>query len=317
MTESAMREPTSSATGTGNFGEGAAAAVANARAKPKDATVSIASPECNCEIALRGAELLSLRTSAGRELLWQGDPQWWDRRSPILFPIIGQPHSGEVVYHGRRYPMPQHGIAHGAAFELIDGREDWCVLRLSDDPLTRASFPFAFALTIGYALRGSRLYVQATMRNTGSEPMPAAFGFHPGFACDPNVGYSLDFGADDPGQFRRNGVVTPSRAVPVASRQLILSDGDFVDGALLLSPYRGSSITFAADAKPFVRLHAHQLGTLAIWRKTGAPFICIEPWSAPPISLSTRDEDLCDSGFLGSVPSKAERHHGMIIETAP
>lgn len=291
--------------------------MATVGAKAQDATVSITSPALSCEIALRGAELLSLRISAGLELLWQGDPQWWDRSAPILFPIIGQPHGGEVVYHGRRHPMPQHGIAHSATFELIDRREDWCVLRLRDDPVIRASFPFAFALTIGYALRGSRIYVQATIRNMGDEPMPAAFGFHPGFACDPNLGYSLDFGAEDPGQFRRNSVVTPSREVPAASRRLVLSDGDFVDGALLLSPYRGSSITLAADATPLIRLDAHQLGTLAIWRRPGAPFICIEPWSAPPISLAAPDEDLCDSDFLNSLPSEAERHYGMIIETAP
>lgn len=316
MTGSTTREPTSPATGTGTSSEAAVTAVAKVRAA-KDAIVSIASPELNCKIALHGAELLSLRTSAGMELLWQGDAQWWDRRSPILFPIIGQPQGGEVVYHGRRYPMPQHGIAHSAAFELLDCREDGCVLRLRDDPLTRASFPFAFALTIGYAIRGSRLYVQATVRNMGSQPMPAALGFHPGFACDPKLGYSLDFGADDPGQFRRNGVFSPTTELPTPSRQLLLSDGDFVDGALLLSPYRGSAIALAANATPLVRLRAHQLGTLAIWRRPGAPFICIEPWNAPPISLAAPHDDLCDSGFLDSVPSEAERHYGMNIETAP
>jgi galactose mutarotase-like enzyme len=282
-----------------------------------EGTIGIASSKASCKIALRGAELLSLRTSAGVELLWQRNPQWWERSSPILFPIIGRPHDGQVVYHGQRYPMPQHGVAHSAAFDLVEHHEDRCVLRLRDDARTRASFPFSFTLTVGYALRGSRLYVQATVQNTRGEPMPAAFGFHPGFACDPTVNYSLDFGTEDPGQFRRGGVITPSRALPATGRQLPIRDDDFADGALLLSPYRGSAITLVANASPLARLQAHQLGTLAIWKKPGAPFICIEPWSAPPISLSARGEDLALSGFLESLPSKAERHYGMVIETAP
>ena len=35
-----------------------------------------------------GAELQSIRKN-GHEYLWQGDPAFWGRRSPVLFPIVG------------------------------------------------------------------------------------------------------------------------------------------------------------------------------------------------------------------------------------
>ena len=38
----------------------------------------------------QGAEMQSLKhTASGREYLWQGDPAYWEGRSPILFPAVG------------------------------------------------------------------------------------------------------------------------------------------------------------------------------------------------------------------------------------
>ena len=39
-------------------------------------------------IAEHGAELQSIMRG-GREYLWHGDPSYWKRRSPVLFPIVG------------------------------------------------------------------------------------------------------------------------------------------------------------------------------------------------------------------------------------
>ena len=42
-------------------------------------------------VAETGAELTSLRrVTSPHEYLWQGDPTFWDRRAPILFPIVGR-----------------------------------------------------------------------------------------------------------------------------------------------------------------------------------------------------------------------------------
>ena len=40
-------------------------------------------------VAADGAELVSLRTAAGHELLWQAGPEW-PRHAPVLFPIVGR-----------------------------------------------------------------------------------------------------------------------------------------------------------------------------------------------------------------------------------
>lgn len=43
------------------------------------------------EISSHGAELFSVKRKAdSREYLWQGDPAFWGRRSPVLFPVVGK-----------------------------------------------------------------------------------------------------------------------------------------------------------------------------------------------------------------------------------
>lgn len=42
------------------------------------------------EVSDRGAELMRIvRKDTGAEILWNGDPTFWDYRSPILFPNVG------------------------------------------------------------------------------------------------------------------------------------------------------------------------------------------------------------------------------------
>ena len=41
------------------------------------------------EASAHGAELLSIRKS-GKEYVWQGDPRFWGRHAPVLFPIVGK-----------------------------------------------------------------------------------------------------------------------------------------------------------------------------------------------------------------------------------
>ena len=64
-----------------------------------------------------GAELLSYKTAAGKEYMWQKDPAYWAKTSPVLFPYIGAvPET--VTIHGVDYKIPRHGFVKDAEFEL-------------------------------------------------------------------------------------------------------------------------------------------------------------------------------------------------------
>ena len=60
-----------------------------------------------------GAELLSYKTAAGKEYMWQKDPAYWAKTSPVLFPYIGAvPET--VTIHGVDYKIPRHGFVKDA-----------------------------------------------------------------------------------------------------------------------------------------------------------------------------------------------------------
>ena len=49
----------------------------------------IKNDQLTVEISSLGAELQSIKDANGNEYLWDGDPKYWARRSPLLFPIVG------------------------------------------------------------------------------------------------------------------------------------------------------------------------------------------------------------------------------------
>ena len=68
-----------------------------------------------------GAELVSIYDKKySRELIWQGDPAWWKRQAPILFPNVGKFYGGEYLYQGRHYVQDQHGFARDYMLERVE-----------------------------------------------------------------------------------------------------------------------------------------------------------------------------------------------------
>lgn len=71
-----------------------------------------------------GAEIKSMkRRQDGLEYMWHGDPQYWGRTSPVLFPFVGAVKGGKYRHEGREYPMGQHGFARDMEFALVSWKE--------------------------------------------------------------------------------------------------------------------------------------------------------------------------------------------------
>lgn len=51
--------------------------------------ITIQNAEATVTCRTHGAELLSYKTVAGKEYMWQKDPAYWAKTSPVLFPYIG------------------------------------------------------------------------------------------------------------------------------------------------------------------------------------------------------------------------------------
>ena len=68
--------------------------------------------ELTLTVISAGAEMKSLKDNkTEQEYLWQADPKFWGRTSPVLFPIVGNYLQKQSVYEGKTYTLSQHGFA--------------------------------------------------------------------------------------------------------------------------------------------------------------------------------------------------------------
>ena len=249
--------------------------------------ITIASDRLTAAIDPHGAELSSLTDADGRELMTDADPAFWTGRAPILFPVIGVTNGGVIRLDGAEYPMAKHGFARHADFAVVERAGDRLVLRLTDSEATRASYPFAFALDLHFAIRRTSLSIMATVANRGDAPMPAQFGFHPAFAWPLPYGaargdHDIVFDTDEPAPLRRitpDGLIAADpRPSPLDGRILHLADALFTDDALVWDPVVSHGVLYGPRPGPQLHVAFPHTPRLGIWTKPGAHYVCIEPW---------------------------------------
>ena len=163
--------------------------------------VSIGSRDLTVAVKTVGAELCSIRDSAGREYLWQAGPAW-PRHAPILFPVVGRLHGDALAFGEARYPMGQHGFARDLRFDLLEDRAASCRFALSDSAATWDAYPFRFRLEVAVVVRGRTVTLRTAVDNPGETAMPFSVGAHPAFAWPlPGAGsrpaHRLEFEQDE------------------------------------------------------------------------------------------------------------------------
>ena len=88
----------------------------------------------------QGAELMSVKSKADKtEYIWNGDPDYWGRRSPVLFPVVGALNGQSYRYKGREYRMPRHGFARDMLFSKSAETDDQIWFVLDSDEVTKKS----------------------------------------------------------------------------------------------------------------------------------------------------------------------------------
>src|SRR5438309_11070736 len=94
-----------------------------------------------------GAELISIKNKKNDlEYLWQGDPQFWGRRAPVLFPIVGKLKNNTFKAEGKNFQLPQHGFARDNYFELVESKTSSLLYSLKSSNEILKSYPYKFEL---------------------------------------------------------------------------------------------------------------------------------------------------------------------------
>ena len=141
---------------------------------------TISNKQLTIQVSPHGAELCSI-VANGKEYLWQADPAFWKRHSPVLFPIVGSVWENEYRNEGIPYTLTQHGFARDMEFTLISEKEDEVRYRLVSNEETLHKYPFPFCLEIGYRIQGKKIEVMWEVKNTGDKEMYFQIGAHPAF----------------------------------------------------------------------------------------------------------------------------------------
>ena len=266
-------------------------------------------------ILAHGAELCSLKTAAGLELMWQaGDV--WPRHAPLLFPIVGKLKNDTLRHRGKSYPMTQHGFARDSRFEWVKRRGDFCRLMLTGNSETRSRYPFAFRFTVTYTLHEADLDVAFEIENPGDEILPASVGGHPAFNWPLLPGtakesYHLHFSNEEPAPIRRlkDGLLRAEPVLsPITGKSLSLSERLFDDDAIILDQLASHSVRYAADKGPSLDISWDGFRELGIWSKPGgAPFLCIEPWRGFASPSDFDGEFVHKPGLMQIKPGATER----------
>jgi galactose mutarotase-like enzyme len=236
-----------------------------------------------------GAEPMSIQTIHDQvEFLWQGDPRYWARRSPTLFPIVGALVNNKYTLNGQEYEMEPHGFARNSEFELIEETEISLNFLLQENPQTLKKFPFPFELYTTYKLEAHSVIVGHEIVNPGKEMIWFSIGEHPGFNCPLLEGesledYSLTFEQEEDldRRFLENSLLTEKKESFLDHEKIVrLSEELFKRRAIILENFKSGSVSLSSNnhsRKVTVTLDGYPY--LGIWSPpAGAPFVCIEPW---------------------------------------
>lgn len=253
------------------------------------ALFQISNDKITIQVDSMGAELKSLKKlSTGVEYMWNADPRYWKRTSPVLFPLVGGLNGGVYRLDGMEYPMGQHGFARDMEFKLKSqtAAEVWFVLESNEE--TMAKYPYPFILELGYELDDQTVIVKWRVKNPSKEPVYFSIGGHPAFLCPVGEGtrqtdYSLRF--DVPDRVVSSGLadgLTSGNKIEYKLRNGVLpvTEHLFDNDALVIEHDQAHSVALVKpDGEAYLTV-SFEAPLFGIWSppKKNAPFICIEPW---------------------------------------
>jgi galactose mutarotase-like enzyme len=245
-------------------------------------TTTIQNGTLTAEINPFGAELISLKNNNNTEYIWEGNPDFWGKHSPILFPIVGTLKNNSFTYEGTEYNLSRHGFARDMTFELIDKKENSATFCIKSSAETLKKYPFEFELHLTYKLKNSSLDIEYKVINTGKSKMPFCIGAHPAFALPRNFeNYSIAFEKEETLEYyllENDLISSKTKALEVQNKQIPLTYELFKNDALIFKTLQSNTLTILKNKKALLKVNFEDFPSLGIWTKMNAPFICIEPW---------------------------------------
>lgn len=258
--------------------------------------ISISSNSLTASIDTMGAQLMSLRKGES-EYLWQGDSNWWPRRAPILFPIVGVLKDSKAESAEGIISLARHGLARLNQFEVVEQSPSSVTLQLKSTEETRKSYPYDFELKLIFSVAGDTLTQTYEVTNPANVVLPFTLGAHPAFNIPiPGVeAASLDqyYLLFTHSWTSYGPSITDDGLCDYTTPQKLIVDSDTLplswelidcEKTITLEDVPDRRITLAANAEASSETHGIQIDFegfdyLGIWSTgPGCPFVALEPW---------------------------------------
>lgn len=243
--------------------------------------VTISNAILSVTINTFGAELISL-VKNNKNYIWQVDETYWNKTSPILFPIVGRLKNDSYTFNGKTYQLPRHGFARNMEFSFDKKSNSQVIFELNESEETKINYPFDFKLLVAYTLLDNELVIEYFVRNQSDEVLPFSIGAHPAFAIsDKFENYSLQFNNEDTFETHHlenesfNGKTT---LVEMEKNSISLNYALFEKDALVFKQLKSNEVVLKNKENAILKVNYDHFPYLGIWTKQNAPFICIEPW---------------------------------------
>lgn len=242
------------------------------------------------EIAEMGAEVTRIYDKTeDNEILWEGNPVYWKRHSPVLFPNVGKTYKNRVLINGTQYPTSQHGFARDNVFTCIEAANEKASFMFRSSEETKEVYPFDFELHINYKLNKKELTVEWQVKNCGDETMYFTIGGHPAFRFAKPEETKADYVLKIPRKEKLEYVlidiscgcanVDEVHTLQLNEETYPLSDELFAKDALVVDNGQIEEAWLChKDGTPYVGVRSAGFPNYGIWSVEGAPFVCLEPW---------------------------------------
>ncbi|OQY42808.1 MAG: aldose epimerase [Fusobacteriia bacterium 4572_74] len=236
-----------------------------------------------------GAELKSLKfIENNEEFMWNADPEFWGRTSPVLFPIVGGLKANKYSYCEKTYEMGQHGFARDNEFEITFHGKDKIIFLLESNEKTLKNYPFEFKFYMEYSLENGCLSIEYKVENLSHEEMYFSIGAHPAFSTpvDENVkisDYYLEFEKNETASIlplEGRNISRNTIKFLEDSKKIELSENLFKDDALIFKDLNSKKVSLKCKKNArVVTMDYSNFEYIAFWNKVGAEFVCLEPWN--------------------------------------
>jgi len=272
---------------------------------------TIANEILTVDLNPQGGEILRIYNKQTRlDYLWNGDPAYWPKTSPVLFPIIGGLKDTTYWHKGQSYQMGRHGFGRESVYEVTEQTASNITFTLVANAETLKVYPFQFRFSVKHELNDTKLSITYIVENTGNENLLFSVGAHPAFKVPLVEGtafsdyYLLFNETENAGKWplSKDGLIE-KESIPFLrnTNKLPLTKELFYKDALVFKKLASNSISIVSNqTKHGLKTVFDGFPYMGIWNFKDADFVCIEPWCGIADNVDTTQQ-LSDKEGINSL----------------